>query len=107
MSGPKELREVFIEQCIVVTVLNSRMKCNSFFNDNLLDVGKMLHQDFQLLGDKIGYDPSRIVEVLNKHTQKTNTSKRQKDYRLYYTDSSRALVQERDSFIIDKYGYEF
>ena len=67
----------------------------------------MLHQDLILLGDKIGYDPSRIVEVLNKHTQKTNTSKRQKDYRLYYTDSSRALVQERDSFIIDKYGYEF
>ena len=73
----------------------------------LIVKNESIHDDLMENADLLGVKPEFLQMVLEGFTKKTNTSKRNKDYRLYYDKESEILVREKDKLIIDKFGYTF
>ncbi|WP_258105484.1 sulfotransferase family 2 domain-containing protein [Marinoscillum sp. MHG1-6] len=78
--------------------------------ENFMDViirNENLHSDLLENVDKLKCSQEELTKVLGSFAKRTNTSERDKDYRKYYDEESVKLVQQKEKFIIEKYGYSF
>jgi len=76
---------------------------------NFIDViikNECIHKDLLDNASKIGLPTQELREVLNKFSDKTNTSSR-KSYPYYYDEETKNLVEKKERLIIEKYGYEY
>lgn len=81
------------------------MKKN-YFIDRIIR-NESLHEDLAKIANELNYDPVKFQKIIKKYRERTNKSKRDRDYRKYYNEESVELVAKYDQLIIDKYGYTF
>jgi hypothetical protein len=78
--------------------------------NNLIDIvikNESIEKDLLDNSSVLGIDSIEINQLIQQaSTKKTNSSKR-KDYKYYYDDESRALVKQKEKFIIEKFGYNY
>jgi len=79
-------------------------------NENFMNViirNETLHEDLYENAKTLNFTPEKLTAVLEGYKEKTNRSKRNEDYRIYYTDESVYLVEEYENLIVEKYNYHF
>jgi len=79
-------------------------------NENFMNViirNETLHEDLYENAKTLNFTPEKLTAVLEGYKEKTNRSKRNEDYRIYYTDESVNLVEEYENLIVEKYNYQF
>jgi len=78
----------------------------NYFIDRIIR-NESLHEDLAKIADELNYNPVKFQNIIKKYQERTNKSKRDRDYRKYYNEESVELVAKYDQLIIDKYGYTF
>jgi len=67
-----------------------------------------INKDIISISKDIGIDSSAAKSVIKAISNKrTNSSIRNKDYKVYYDDETANLIREKEYFIIKKYNYAF
>lgn len=93
-----------------VAQLKNFQKIQQFDTENnFIDVtikNEHIHKDLLYNASKIGLPIEELQAVLDKFSDKTNTSSR-KPYPFYYDEETKYLVEKKERLIIEKYGYEY
>lgn len=91
--------------------LNSYSEIKDYAEDEIfLDYiirNECINEDVLDLAKKINLPIDFVRKVLNGFHTRTNTSKRNREYQIYYDDETKSLVETKEAFIINKYGYHF
>ena len=77
---------------------------------NFIDVfirNESLHEDLLTNANMMSIEKKELESTLRKFSAKTNTSKRESDYRAYYDAKTADLVANYDRLIIEKHQYSF
>jgi len=82
----------------------------AFAKDGFVEVmlrNEYLHDDLKTHAVTLGTTLEHMTEVLSQFTSRTNASHRNRDFRAYYDDETKALVARADAYLIDTFGYTF
>ncbi|RDK84802.1 sulfotransferase family 2 domain-containing protein [Marinirhabdus gelatinilytica] len=90
--------------------ITSTEDVSTFYGEHsFMDViikNEAINETILSLSDVLGANETTIAEVLKETTAKSNSSIRN-SYTGYYDTKTKDLVSKRESFIIDRFGYQF
>jgi hypothetical protein len=76
---------------------------------NYMDIilrNERLHEELLQNAPLMGLPVERLKTMLAT-MERTNASKRDRDFRNYYDEETRLLVEEKEKFLVEKYQYQF
>lgn len=74
---------------------------------DLIIKNENLNEGMYEFAKRMNFSEQELSAILENFKERTNTSKRDRDYRNYYDQASIDLVGESDRLIIEKHGYGF
>jgi hypothetical protein len=74
---------------------------------NLYIKNEDINEGLRVISQLLDIGNKFVDEMISNYNERTNQSKRIRDYRFYFDDNSKRLVANKDRLIIESFGYQF